>query len=226
MPKNKDITARLRVGNGRATRVGDMFKSTYDQDMDGVVDNAKALDGHDASFFAKTTDLDGKLDTDGDGSSVTATFTAAGSRGNITSGDTLGVNFGKLAKWFNDLKPVAFTGNYSDLTNTPTYDQDMDGVVDNAKALDGHDASFFAKTTDLEAVAQMTAAIEPDDFRRFWKDYFDSQRTGKVYGVKFPNGATAATTGIKLLDNEGLVCETSDLTTEGQDDYADIPPSW
>ena len=223
MPKNKDITARLRVGNGRATRVGDMFKSTYDQDMDGVVDNAKALDGHDASFFAKTTDLDGKLDTDGDGSSVTATFTAAGSRGNITSGDTLGVIFGKLAKWFNDLKPVAFTGNYSDLTNTPTYDQDMDGVVDNAKALDGHDASFFAKTTDLEAIAQMTAAIEPDDFRRFWKDYFDSQRTGKVYGVKFPNGATAATTGIKLLDNEGLVCEPSDLTTEGQDDYADIP---
>ena len=74
-----------------------------------------------------------------------------------------------------------------------------------------------------EAVEQMTAAIEPDDFRRFWKDYFDSQRTGKVYGVKFPNGATAATTGIKLLDNEGLVCEPSDLTTEGQDDYADIP---
>ena len=69
----------------------------------------------------------------------------------------------------------------------------------------------------------MTAAIEPDDFRRFWKDYFDSQRTGKVYGVKFPNGATAATTGIKLLDNEGLVCVPSDLTTEGQDDYADIP---
>lgn len=31
---------------------GDMLKSTYDTDNDGVVDNAKALDGHAASYFA------------------------------------------------------------------------------------------------------------------------------------------------------------------------------
>lgn len=31
---------------------GDMLKSTYDADGDGVVDNAKALGGHPASYFA------------------------------------------------------------------------------------------------------------------------------------------------------------------------------
>jgi hypothetical protein len=31
---------------------GDMLKSVYDVDSDGIVDNAKQLDGHDASYFA------------------------------------------------------------------------------------------------------------------------------------------------------------------------------
>ena len=38
---------------------GDMLKSVYDQDGDDVVDNAKALDGHDASYFAAASALAG-----------------------------------------------------------------------------------------------------------------------------------------------------------------------
>src|SRR5699024_2505671 len=49
-------------------------------------------------------------------------------------------------------------------------------------------------------------------------------RTGKVYTTKMPKFASNQTTiGEKLDDNEGLVCETSTDTVEGQDDYADIP---
>lgn len=132
---------------------GDMLRSTYDQDMDGVVDNAKALEGHGASYFAKTTDLDGKLDTDGDGSSVTATFTAAGSRGNITSGDTLGVIFGKLAKWFADFKTVAFTGNYNDLTNKPTIPTVTNDLTDALKS--NYDAAYaYSQETHAPVNAQ------------------------------------------------------------------------
>lgn len=36
---------------------GDMLKATYDADGDGVVDNAKALNGHEDSYFAKATDI-------------------------------------------------------------------------------------------------------------------------------------------------------------------------
>lgn len=60
-----------------------------------------------------------KLDKTGDGSDVTAAFTQAASRANIATGEKLSVIFGKLAKWFADLKTVAFTGSYSDLSNTP-----------------------------------------------------------------------------------------------------------
>jgi hypothetical protein len=56
----------------------------------------------------------------GDGSNVTATFTAAGSRTNISTGEKLSVIFGKIAKWFADLKSVAFSGSYNDLSNKPT----------------------------------------------------------------------------------------------------------
>ena len=48
------------------------------------------------------------------------TVTEAGTRTNIASGDTLKTIIGKIKKFFSDLKTVAFTGAYSDLSGTPT----------------------------------------------------------------------------------------------------------
>lgn len=45
---------------------------------------------------------------DGDGSNVTAAFTAASTRANIATGEKLSVLFGKIAKWLGDLKALAF----------------------------------------------------------------------------------------------------------------------
>ena len=50
----------------------------------------------------------------------TPTFTAASSRANIASGEKLSVILGKIAKYFTDLKTVAFTGKYTDLSDLPT----------------------------------------------------------------------------------------------------------
>ena len=63
--------------------------------------------------------ISGKLGTRGDGSNVTAAFTAATTRAQLTTGEKLSVLFGKLAKWFTDLKAVAWTGSYFDLTGRP-----------------------------------------------------------------------------------------------------------
>ena len=56
--------------------------------------------------------LNGKL-------SDNPTFTEASTRANIESGESLATILGKIKKFFTDLKTVAFTGSYSDLTNTP-----------------------------------------------------------------------------------------------------------
>lgn len=61
----------------------------------------------------------GKLTPSGNASDTTVVFTQASSRANLRTGEKLSVIFGKIAKWFSDLKAVAFTGNYNDLFNRP-----------------------------------------------------------------------------------------------------------
>lgn len=50
----------------------------------------------------------------------TPTFTQASTRSNIASGENMATLFGKIKKFFSDLKTVAFTGAYSDLSGQPT----------------------------------------------------------------------------------------------------------
>lgn len=47
------------------------------------------------------------------------TFSQASTRSNIESGETISTIFGKSRKWFSDLKAVAFSGSYNDLSDTP-----------------------------------------------------------------------------------------------------------
>ena len=57
------------------------------------------------------------------------TFTEATTRANITSGETLSTLFGKIKKFFTDLKTVAFTGSYTDLSNKPTSMQNPNSLT-------------------------------------------------------------------------------------------------
>lgn len=62
----------------------------------------------------------GAVAEEGDASDTTVTFSAAAERANITTGEKLSALFSKIAKWLSDLKPVAFSGSYDDLSNKPT----------------------------------------------------------------------------------------------------------
>ena len=63
---------------------------------------------NDSGYLTQHQDISGKLDKTGDGSNVTAAFTAATARANIATGEKLSVLFGKIAKWFADLGALAF----------------------------------------------------------------------------------------------------------------------
>lgn len=65
------------------------------------------------------TEGDG-IDISNDEISVDTTFTDASTRTNIASGDSFGTILGKIKKFFTDLKTVAFSGSYNDLTDKPT----------------------------------------------------------------------------------------------------------
>ena len=55
----------------------------------------------------------------GDISGKTVKFTEAEGRENINTGESTATMFGKIKKWFADLKNIAFTGDYGDLSNVP-----------------------------------------------------------------------------------------------------------
>lgn len=62
---------------------------------------------------------DNRYDSEDTKELLNPTFTEASSRANIASGESHKTIFGKIKKFFSDLKTVAFTGAYSDLSGTP-----------------------------------------------------------------------------------------------------------
>lgn len=88
--------------------------------VDTLVYRAFSLYDYEA-LRSNVTQLDaGKLELDGDGSQVTASFTPAETREAIATGETAATLWGKVSKWLSDLKAVAFSGQYADLTGAPT----------------------------------------------------------------------------------------------------------
>lgn len=99
-------TFDFEVYNGaNGQGAGDMLASVYDP-RGKRTDIYKYVD--DAIGGIPTPDVSGKLDKTGDGSNVTAAFTAAETRTNIATGEKLSVLLGKIAKWLGDLKALAF----------------------------------------------------------------------------------------------------------------------
>lgn len=102
----------------------------WDVESSAWVDTHKTTDL--SEYYTKTqadgrfaTTAQGKkadtaLQPTGNASNTTVTFTAATTRANIATGEKLATIMGKLAKWFADLKAVAWSGSYNDLSNKPT----------------------------------------------------------------------------------------------------------
>jgi len=141
------------------------------------VKGAKEVAYHRGNVSLSAADV-GAVAEKGDASDTTVTFSAAAERANITTGEKLSALFSKIAKWLSDLKPVAFSGSYDDLSNKPTIPTDTwRPVQDNltstsstdclsarmgkylsenkANAVHYHDARYYTKT---ETDARMAKA--------------------------------------------------------------------
>ena len=94
-----DVSAQIKAHNESATAHPDIRNK--------IPTKTSQLD-NDSGFLTQHQDISNKLDKTGDGSSVTAAFTAATTRSNIATGEKLSVLFGKIAKWFADLGSLAF----------------------------------------------------------------------------------------------------------------------
>ncbi len=74
----------------------------------GLIPTKTSQLDNDSGYLTQHQDISGKLDKTGDGSNVTAAFTATSTRANIATGEKLSILLGKIAKWLGDLKALAF----------------------------------------------------------------------------------------------------------------------
>ena len=125
------------------------------------------------------------LQPSGNGSNVTSTFTAASSRTNISSGEKLSTIFGKIAKWFSDLKAVAFSGSYNDLTNTPTIPTELPVKIE----------EIGGSAVDLDSLTASDMKVHYYTWSNGNRGNVSHKPTDAVYTVKvFPCGAGSAGT--------------------------------
>ena len=99
----------------------------------------------------------GAVPTGGDTAENTMKFNTASERKNLASGESHTTLFGKIAKWFADLKEVAFTGKipWADVTGKPsTY----------TPASHTHDNQYYKKEeSDATLAALMQSLIKRDE---------------------------------------------------------------
>ena len=92
----------------------------FEKIIDGTTVVGKATNANTADTLnVGTADLE----------NIKTTFTETTTRENINSKETLGTLFGKIKKWFADLKTVAFSGSYNDLSDKPTIPSVGNGTI-------------------------------------------------------------------------------------------------
>lgn len=129
--------------------------------------------------FVDAIRLTEKLDQTGNGRDVMVTFAQAAKRENISSGEKLSALWGKVCRWFADLKAVAFSGKAADLEEDQTHrffsdtERDkLDGIAENANRY-VHPASHPAGMIDQDAAHRFVSDTEKSN----WNDKYTKAET-------------------------------------------------
>lgn len=96
---------------------------------------------------------------------LSPSFTEASTRENISSGENIKTTLGKIKKFFTDLKPVAFSGDYNDLSNTPNIPDTSTFVQKSGDTMTGNLAFNYSNTEVGEIYADNDGSlvIDSDD---------------------------------------------------------------
>ena len=130
----------------------------------------------------------------------TVSFTQAGTRENIRSGEKHKTIFGKIYRWFADLKPVAFTGSYNDLSDKPLnfapsgHTHSRAQITDFPSSLPASDVYGWAKSSSKPSyTAGEVGAVNKtgDNISGIYRYYYDNSNhviTSLGHGSMTPYG--------------------------------------
>lgn len=132
---------------------GAMQRSVYDADGDNVVDNAEALGGHAASYFATQSDMTA-VETVAAGAMQKSVYDSDGD-GVVDDAEALG---GNAPSYYATQQSVnTLSGQLAGKMDTATYDSTGNGVVDNAEKVNNHTVD-----KDVPSNAQFTDTVYDD----------------------------------------------------------------
>lgn len=132
---------------------------------------------------------------------VTVEFEETANRQQVATGDSLPTLFSKVKKFFSDLKTVAFSGSYNDLSDVPVIDDTLSTESTNAiqnKAVAEALQNVDAKTVDTQTLTAPTNAYTP-----FYPAFVDS------------NNASATAEALKTNDAYIFQMKGGTTTEEG-----------
>lgn len=119
-------TADFKEGSGNVIPAGSNVYLTADRYWDVLAGTpVTGVKGAKENYYRRgnvniTPANIGAVPEDGDISDTTVTFTEPSARENIVSGEKVSVGFGKIKKWFADLKSFAFKDLANNLTTSTT----------------------------------------------------------------------------------------------------------
>ena len=163
---------------------------------DGTVTKGKL----DSSVQASLEKADSSLSTTGDATNVTNTITTAANRTNLVSGETLGISLGKIRKWLNDLKTVAFSGSYNDLSDKPTIPTKTSQLTND---------SGYLTSAPVTSVDGSTGAITTNAVKYTEQSLTDTQKTQARTNI----GAGTGNGNCSSIVVNGIDVATSDWTS-------------
>lgn len=130
---------------------------------------------------------------------ISVEFEETANRQQVATGDSLPTLFSKVKKFFSDLKTVAFSGSYNDLSDVPVIDDTLSTESTNAiqnKAVAEALQNVDAKTVDTQTLTAPTNAYTP-----FYPAFVDSNnasataealKTNDAYIFQMKGGTTTA----------------------------------
>ena len=161
--------------------------SRYAQDDEIINTTNVGFDDIDIALQGLETN---KLTKTADAKDTTVSFTESETRTNLESGNQMSVLFGKVKKFFTDLKTVAFSGLAKDVAITDTNNKFTSTNVDGALDEVGLSLEQITdKTTNIEAYIGYTS----NDIYGIEIDIPNNKLTrlagavGKTYGANFDN---------------------------------------
>lgn len=183
---------------------------------------------NDSGYITEHQDVSSKLDKTGDASNVTTKFSQAATRANLSTGEKLSISLGKIMKYFADLKSVAFSGSYTDLTNKPSipsavadlsdgadYAKKSEIPTDNADLTNGAGYQTAAQVNTAvtgkgyQTAAQVKTAVEAYGYQT--ASQVESKITAKGYQTAAQVDSKINTALLSVMEWKGTVATEADL---------------